>query len=103
LAEEPVFARYEQRYLASPSAGSTVGLQSGIGFNSTTTASGIAPSTNFNATSSNMVIGALNVAEHSAVPFVGVNVLTALEGATPSGPVSNGGEANMRLFAQWRG
>jgi len=103
LPEEGVAVSYLQRFSAAPGGSATVGLQSGIGFNSTTAASGTNPYTFLTAGAvAAFSIGLENTARYDAVPFLGINVVTALEGSTPSNPSVQGTEANMALTAMWR-
>lgn len=103
LAEERVDSSFYQIYTAAQTAGVTIGLQTGIGFNSTTAASGVAPATSIGSSGSASTLTAENSARFVVPPFVGTNVLTALEGATASGPTSSGTEKNCSLIANWMG
>lgn len=77
----------------------------GIGYNSTTAASGTISQTTQGQTNSNFSFGAQQVARYVALPSIGLNVVTALEKLSGSGSMFNGGngEESNSLIARWRG
>jgi hypothetical protein len=81
--------------------------QIGIGVNSITVATGTLGTSNisFVGSSTTLGLGVQYTASVNLAPFIGVNVITALESSNASAAVStfNGTESNMKLFAQWRG
>lgn len=97
LQEEMVLARFDQ--YAQVGAGST-GVRSGIGWNSTTAASGFSGrgSTGTNLTDVSLL------AEYINVPFIGINVVTALEYGNSATTINYvGGEGTCHLSTQYEG
>jgi hypothetical protein len=101
LPEERYQLRFAQKMTAGVGAG-TNDARTGIGWNSTSAASG---RLGYGAISTGNTNGANMLAEFRQVPSLGINVVTALETC----PLANGnitwfgGEDDMILSAQWRG
>lgn len=102
--EEYSFEQYQNVINNGIGAAGVAGAINGIGFNSTSVASGFtsAPTTTVSTGSVNFGMGL--VARHSAPPALGINVVTALEKGrgTGSGTTWSGTEANSILSARWR-
>ncbi len=104
LAEDNCFITFNQ-LINLQSAGANPGnYQIGIGYNSVTTPSGRIGDYLFSPAAALEVRLPIS-AEHSAVPAIGINVVTCLENA-PTNLASNlffGGAASMALTARWQG
>jgi hypothetical protein len=94
LAEDIFDLRFTQEVQTNTSSGAAV---IGIGYNSLTTTSG--------KTGHVGILGGVNniadaVAEHQALPALGINTITALEGGITTATFF-GAEASMLLSARW--
>lgn len=106
LPEETCDMRYASRALSgSANSGVTIQLHIGIGFNSTTAATGRQATQSLNTAAATTVGGFDETAEYLSPPFLGINVITALEQNSNAGTVNvvvTGTEAGSVLTAQWR-
>lgn len=107
LPEEVYDFRYGATAITgSVSAATDTGYQNGIGYNSTTVASGQSAQNLFNINATTAFRFNLT-SEYMAPPSLGINVITALEhkiGTTGSFTLTgNGGEGFSVLTGQWRG
>lgn len=100
LAEERFDCRYIQR-MSGASSGTAASAQNGIGFNSTTTASGKKGNYSLNNASASTASDA--VASYIVAPSLGMNVVTALEAGISGTVTLSGTETNMLLIADWMG
>ena len=93
---------YDIGFLQNASSNaSSSNMKCGIGYNSTSAASGTA-GTAFGAVSSATLLMEAS-AKYWAPPALGINVITSLEQTPAAASITfNGTEANMLLFAEWR-
>jgi hypothetical protein len=89
LAEEPIKLQFDQGVSASGT------VQLGIGVNSTTVASGFAPTYG--------AVASAITASYLSVPRLGANTFTCLEFVGGSASTMNGTETSMVLYGEWRG
>ena len=103
LAEERAFLHFGQ-YVGPAINTASGACLVGIGYNSTTAASGRA---GIVSSPSSAVFNIPIDAEYTAIPSLGINVVTCLESTPTAGGAANqkfnGTEENMRLTARWRG
>lgn len=106
LPEEVAELQYSSRAAGAITTGLVMSAQVGIGFNSTSAMSGkIAHHQLDNSTASTISVNtALNGAKHIPPPWIGTNVITALENTNGSGITVSflGGEDDMMLTAAYR-
>lgn len=102
LAEETYDIRAAQVSNSISNGGAGIGLQTGIGYNSTSAASSFAGRVMVSATSASFGLTSTSAAEYLALPALGINVVTLLEKANGSTQTMSGGEANCIMSARWR-
>lgn len=103
FAEEKINATAQMQASFTIGSGGTQHTQSGIGFNSTTAASGISGSQQISVVAAFNGLATANSA-YIAPPSLGVNVFTLLENvASGSSLTWEGTEAGSAIYAWWRG
>lgn len=104
LAEEIYETRFIQKTIATTGATVDQNRENGIGWNSTTAASGKIGYSQIIFSAAGGGTGASDlVAEYIQQPAIGINNITALERAAAAGITYYGAESQMVMTARWRG
>lgn len=103
LAEEPAKAVFRQMASGTVGATGTMGVQVGIGVNSTTVFSGYAGRPSGGAASSNLDVTLEATGSHVLLPVLGLNNLNMLEDNVGSAITMHGGQEDCEMTVEWWG